>query len=214
MLACGGEAVNSTDNLTPQVLGEAGLVQQYTLGDDTYTFVEDAKKGRSCTLLIKGPNDHTIAQIKDAVRDGLRAVKNVIEADTVVAGAGAFEVALHDHLMKFADSVSGKQKVGVRAYADAMLVTPKTLAENSGLDVQQSLIMLQEASAAARLNNKWVGLRLDNGDMLDPIAQGILDNVLVKKSIIESAGEIVAQLLLVDEIMKAGRRGAGGPPPQ
>lgn len=31
-----------------------------------------------------GPNDHTIAQIKDAVRDGLRAVKNTIEDESVV----------------------------------------------------------------------------------------------------------------------------------
>lgn len=33
---------------------------------------------------IAGPNDHTIAQIKDAVRDGLRAVKNTIEDEAVV----------------------------------------------------------------------------------------------------------------------------------
>ena len=31
-----------------------------------------------------GPNDHTIAQIKDAVRDGLRAVKNTIEDEAVI----------------------------------------------------------------------------------------------------------------------------------
>ncbi|KAG5484131.1 hypothetical protein LSCM1_05986 [Leishmania martiniquensis] len=210
VLACGGEAVNATDNLTPDILGEAGLIQEYTLGDDKYTFVENGSKGKSCTLLVKGPNDHTIAQIKDAVRDGLRAVKNAFEASAVVAGAGAFEVALHDHLMKFADSVSGKQKIGIRAYADAMLVTPKTLAENSGLDVQECLITLQEASRIARSRGKWAGLRIENGDVIDPVAAGILDNVIVKRSLLECTGDIVAQLLLVDEIMKAGRRGAGG----
>ncbi|CAJ1019874.1 putative TCP-1/cpn60 chaperonin family [Leishmania utingensis] len=210
VLACGGEAVNSTNNLTPDVLGEAGCIQEYTLGDDKYTFVENVSKGKSCTLLVKGPNDHTIAQIKDAVRDGLRAVKNAFEAAAVVAGAGAFEVALHDHLMKFAENVSGKQKMGIRAYADAMLVTPKTLAENSGLDVQECLITLQEASRTARKSGKWAGLRIDNGDVIDPILAGTLDNVIVKRSLLESTGDIVAQLLLVDEIMKAGRRGAGG----
>lgn len=34
--------------------------------------------------LITGPNDHSIAQIKDAVRDGLRSVKNTIEDEAVV----------------------------------------------------------------------------------------------------------------------------------
>lgn len=38
------------------------------------------------------------AQIKDAVRDGLRAVKNVIDDKAVVLGAGAFEVAAAHHL--------------------------------------------------------------------------------------------------------------------
>ncbi|CAD2219680.1 T-complex protein 1 subunit zeta [Angomonas deanei] len=208
VLACGGEAVNTSDNLTPEILGEAGLIQEHTIGDDVYTFVENSKLGKSCTLLVKGPNDHTIAQIKDAIRDGLRAVKNALESGSVVPGAGAFEVALHEHLMKYIETVSGKQKIGVRAFADAMLVTPKTLAENSGLDVQQCLITLQEASTTARKQNKWVGLRLDTGDVMDPVASGIFDNVIVKRSIIEATGDIVAQLLLVDEIMKAGRRGA------
>ena len=74
-LACGGMAVNSVEDLTPDMLGEAGLVYEETLGDDKYTFVEDVKNPQSCTILMKGPNPHVIAQIKDAVRDGTRAVK-------------------------------------------------------------------------------------------------------------------------------------------
>ncbi|KAL6961840.1 T-complex protein 1 subunit zeta [Sarracenia purpurea var. burkii] len=84
VLACGGEAVNSVDDLTPDCLGWAGLVYEHILGEEKYTFVENVKNPHSCTILIKGPNDHTIAQIKDAVRDGLRAVKNTIEDESVV----------------------------------------------------------------------------------------------------------------------------------
>lgn len=47
-------------------------------GEDKYTYVEDCKDPKSVTLLIKGPNKHTITQIKDAVHDGLRAVYNVL----------------------------------------------------------------------------------------------------------------------------------------
>lgn len=212
-LACGGEAVNSVDNLTEEVLGEAGLVYEQALGEEKYTFVEDAKRGKSCTLLVKGPNDHTIAQIKDAIRDGLRAVKNVHDCKSFVGGAGCFEVACHEHLIKFSDDVTGKQKLGVKAFADALLVIPKTLAENSGLDVQGALIKLQEESSKARKAGQWRGIDIATGEVLDPIQAGILDNIAVKKSLIESTGMIAAQLLLVDEIMKAGRRGAA-PPPQ
>lgn len=76
-----------------------------TLGEDKYTFIEGVKNPTSCTILIRGPNEHTIAQIKDATRDGLRAVKNAIEDHCVVAGAGSFELAASVHLNKFKDTV-------------------------------------------------------------------------------------------------------------
>lgn len=92
-LACGGFAVNSADDLTPDCLGYAGKVYETTLGDDKFTFVEDTKNPASCTILLKGPNEHTIAQLKDAVRDGMRAVVNTIDDEAVVPGAGSFEIA-------------------------------------------------------------------------------------------------------------------------
>ena len=88
VLACGGEAINSVEDLSEKALGWAGVVYEHVLGEEKYTFVEEVKNPLSCTILIKGPNDHTIAQIKDAVRDGLRAVKNVIEDECVVLVRG------------------------------------------------------------------------------------------------------------------------------
>lgn len=54
VLACGGEAVNSVDDLTPDCLGWAGLVYEHVLGEEKYTFVENVKNPHSCTILIKG----------------------------------------------------------------------------------------------------------------------------------------------------------------
>lgn len=42
----------------------AGKVYEHVLGDDAYTFVEEVKNPFSCTVLIKGPNDHTISQVR------------------------------------------------------------------------------------------------------------------------------------------------------
>ena len=90
VLACGGTAVNSVEELIENDLGYADEVYEVTLGQEKYTFIEGVKNPRSCTILIKGPNEHTIAMIKDAVRDGLRAVKNVYDDKAVVPGAGSF----------------------------------------------------------------------------------------------------------------------------
>ncbi|KAL8452044.1 hypothetical protein Emed_001585 [Eimeria media] len=164
-LCCGGNAVNSVDDLRPEDLGFAAEVYEQSLGDDKFTFVEGVENPESCTILIKGPNDHTIAQVKDAIRDGLRAIKNVIEDQAVVPGAGAFEVAAYCKLQEFKRTVPGKQKLGVDAFADALLVIPKTLAENSGLDAYDSLLSLIDSHQSS---SQLVGLDLATGRSNSP----------------------------------------------
>lgn len=139
-LICGGTAQNSVEDLSPDALGWAGLVYEHTLGEEKYTFVEEVKNPKSVTLLIKGPNAHTITQIKDAVRDGLRSILNMIVDKSVVPGAGAFQVACAAHLNSeaFRKTIKGKAKYGVTAFADALLIIPKTLAANAGHDIQDS----------------------------------------------------------------------------
>ncbi|KAK2176467.1 hypothetical protein NP493_662g01075 [Ridgeia piscesae] len=201
VLACGGMAMNSLDDLDLSCLGEAGLVYEHILGEDKYTYVEECKNPHSVTMLIKGPNKHTLVQIKDALHDGLRAVKNAIEDGCVIPGAGAFEIAAHAALMKFKDSVKGRARLGVQAYADALLIIPKVLAQNSGLDAQDAIVKLQEEYVSA---GQPVGLDIVTGEALIPVDAGILDNYRVKRQILHSCTIIANNLLLVDEIMRAG----------
>jgi len=60
-LACGGNAVNSVEDLNEKDLGFAQFVYEHELGDDKYTFIEGVKNPLSVTILIKGPNDYSIA---------------------------------------------------------------------------------------------------------------------------------------------------------
>ena len=119
-LACGGQAVNSFENLTSEVLGHAGQVYEYVLGEEKYTFIEEVKNPKSVTILIKAANKHTLTQIKDAVYDGLRAIKNTLDDKCLVPGAGAFEVAAYSSLLKYKNEVKGKAQLGVQAFADAL----------------------------------------------------------------------------------------------
>lgn len=200
--ACGGYAVNAVDDMSADCLGFAKLVYEHQLGDDNFTFIEGCKNPTSCTILLRGPNDHTIRQVKDAVHDGLRAVANVFLDRAVIAGAGAFETSAHLFLQKVKSEVTGRAKIGVQVLADAMLVIPKTLAQNSGLDAQTALIELLEESAKG---NK-VGLDIVTGKPMLPEKAGIWDNVRVKKQLLHLGSIIAIKLLLVDEIMRAGRK--------
>ncbi|KAK4526908.1 hypothetical protein GAYE_SCF29G4827 [Galdieria yellowstonensis] len=200
-LACGGVAVNSVDELSPEVLGFAGHVYEQILGEEKYTFIEDVENPFSCTILIKAPNKHSINQIKDAVRDGLRAVKNTIEDNCFLPGAGAFEVAASEYLREYAKSVSGRARLGVVCFADALLTVPKTLAENSGFDAQEVLLKLQSEHQKGHI----VGVDLETGNPIDPLMLGIYDSFAVKKQLLNLSSMIASQLLLVDEILRAGR---------
>ena len=95
--------------------------------------------------------------LKDATRDGLRSVSNVINDKGYVPGGGACEVYLHCELMKRLSEVNGKRKLGYRAFAESLLVVPKALAQNSGYDVQESVLMLIDSY---NKNGKPVGLDL------------------------------------------------------
>ena len=203
-LACGGSPIHSIEDMDESQLGYAGKVSEVTLGDDKFTFVEECRTPKSCTLLLQGPNAHTIAQIQDAVRDGLRAVKNAIEDKAVVPGGGAFEIAASLHLRDVvAKKTRGRVKLGIQAYAEALLVVPKTLAENSGFDVQDTILKLSDEREATGLA---VGLDVSSGEVMIPADEGIWDNVRVKRQCLYLSTVLANQLLLVDEVMKAGKQ--------
>jgi T-complex protein 1 subunit zeta len=98
ILACGGSPIHSLHDMEESQLGYAGKVSPVTLGEDKFTFVEDCGEAKSCTLLLQGPNEHSITEAKDAVKDGMRALKNALEDKAVIPGGGAFETVASLHL--------------------------------------------------------------------------------------------------------------------
>ena len=137
------------------------------------------------------------------MRDGTRAVANALMDGTLVPGAGGFETLAHADLVKYKSEVSGRAKLGIQAYAEALLTIPKTLAENAGYDAQDSMLKLQEEE---QKGSPKIGFDILTGEPLDPAAAGIWDNFAVKRQMLDSAAIISSQLLLVDEVIRAGRQ--------
>jgi len=178
-LACGGNALNSFDDMSEADLGYAEKVWEEELGEERFTFVVGCKNPKSCTILLKGPADYSIAILKDAIRDGLRAVKNVYDDEGVIPGAGSFEISCHNFLMQWGEkNVKGKEKLGFNAFAEALLIIPKTLAQNSGFDRQDTILKLLDAEKESKVP---LGLDLVTGDPMDPQALSIYDNYCVKR---------------------------------
>jgi T-complex protein 1 subunit zeta len=128
-------------------------------------------------------------------------VNNALDDGYVVPGAGAFEAATHLAIRKGLDAIKGKERLGLQAYADAMLVIPKTLAQNAGYDSQDVIVKLLAEAAAS---NQAVGMDCSTGEAVNPLDIGVIDNYCVKRQMINSCTVIASNLLLVDEIMRAG----------
>ena len=125
-----------------------------------------------------------MAQIQDALRDGFRSVKNAIEDNSLIPGAGAFELACSTHLVKnLSTKAKGRAKLGVQAFAEALLIIPKTLAANGGYDVQDTIVNLQQESEET---TDPVGLDLKSGEPFNPATEGVWDNYRVKRAAIAS----------------------------
>ena len=204
ILACGGNAVNSFDDLTVNDLGQADLIYEEQIDEEKYTYIEGVKNPQSCTILVRAASGYEIAQIKDAIRDGLRAVKNVFDDESIIPGAGAYEIACSEELKDFAkNEVEGKKFYGVNAFADALLIIPKAICENAGVDPQESII---NVARACKANKKLMGVDInDNGKPINPVDHGIFDNYCVKKSLLNICPVLTQQFLMVDEIIRAGK---------
>lgn len=203
-LICGGEAQNSVDDLSPQVLGFSGTVYENSLGEDKFTYVLNRgtqQKAKSATILIKGPNSHLLQQTKDAVRDGLRSVANVLKDQAVIPGGGAYFLACHHYLLRESGLNKGRTKTGIQAFAEGLLVIPKTLATNAGLDSLETVSTCQDDVEDGRV----VGVDLALGEPMDPGVEGVWDSYRVVRNAILAAVGIASNLLLCDELLKAGK---------
>lgn len=200
-LICGGEAQNSVDDLNTSILGFSGLVYETSIGEEKFTYVTENVNPKSCTILIKGAHNYIIQQTKDAVRDGLRAVSNAIKDSCLVPGAGAFWISCHKHLIENKLINKGKNKPGIKAFSDSLLIIPKTLCKNAGLDVLDSISQAQDEIDDGQI----VGIDLNSGEPLDPTIDGIWDSFRVLRNAISSATGIASNLLLCDELLKAGK---------
>ena len=105
-------------------------------------FVEKCKDPHSVAILIRAGLERMVDEAERAMIDSLSVVSDVIENNKIVAGGGAVEIEIAKELRKYATKVGGREQLAVEAFADAIEVIPRTLAENAGLEPIDILVEL------------------------------------------------------------------------
>ena len=210
--ATGATIVNSIDAITKNDLGTAGLVEEKKLSNEELIFVSKCKNPKAVSIIIRGGTQHVVDELERAIHDALMVVSVVIKDKKVVAGGGAPEVEVAIQLRKWASEEIGRSQLAVEAFASAMEVIPRSLAENSGLDPIDMLVSLRSAHEGGKTN---FGLDVDAGKPADMVKAGVVEPLRVKTQAISSAAEAAVMILRIDDIIASSRSASpeGGMPP-
>ena len=207
--ATGGRVITSIHELTKEDLGKAGLVEERKIGDDKMTFVEQCTNPKSVSIILRGGTEHVVAELERAMNDALRVVGVAVEDKMLVPGGGAPEVELALRLRAYASTVGGREQLAIEAFADAMEVIPKTLAENAGLDQIDSLVSLRSQHEKGV---KSAGLDMNTGKPVDMLKLGVVEPLRVKTQAIQSAAEAAVMIIRIDDVIASKSGGPGGMP--
>ncbi|HJK79080.1 thermosome subunit alpha [Methanocorpusculum vombati] len=207
--ATGGALISSIDAISADELGVAGLVEERKVGGEEMIFVEKCKNPKAVSIIIKGGTEHVVDELGRALEDALRVVGVVVEDKKIVAGGGAPEVELSLRLREYAATQGGRIQLAIEAFASALEVIPRTLAENAGLDPIDKLVELR---AAHEKGKKTFGLDVFEGKPVDMLAAGVVEPLRVKTQAIASAAEAAVMILRIDDVIASAK--SAGPSPE
>ena len=199
--ATGGKIITNLDDLSATELGNAALVEESKVGDENMTFVRECKNAKSVTILVRGSTEHVADEAERAIIDSIGDLIAALKVGKVVAGAGSPELELTKHLNKYAESLSGREQLAVKAFAQAMEVIPRTLAENAGLDPIDSLTELKLAHEKGQVT---AGIDVFTGKVMDAWKAGVIEPLKVKTQAVSSATEVATMILRIDDVIASG----------
>jgi T-complex protein 1 subunit theta len=146
--AVGATALVRLGPPTPDELGSCRSVQVREIGGQTVTVFEAAESAKLVTVMLRASTRSVLDDLERAVDDGCAAAAAALQDPRLLYGGGAVEMALSTKLQLEADRTPGMEQYALHAFAKALQVVPRTLAENAGLDAVQVLADLQSAHAS------------------------------------------------------------------
>jgi len=206
--ATGGKVVTKLDELSKDDLGFAKQVYEKKIGDDEMTFVTGCKNPKAVSILLRGGTEHVVDELERSLEDATSVVAVAIEDGKVISGGGssAMEIALA--LRDFASTVGGREQIAIEAFADAVEVIPRTLAENAGLDPIDILIELRQQH---KKGNKAAGINVFSGKVSDMRKENVIEPIRVGSQAISSATDAAVMVLRIDDVIAAKSGGGGAP---
>ena len=206
--ATGGRIVTNLDDLSEKDLGAADLVQERKIEEDRWVFVEGCKHPKSVTILLRASSQRVVDEAERSIHDAIMVVKDVMELPLIVAGGGAPETFAATKIRSWGKSLEGREQLAAEKFAEALESIPLSLSENAGMDPIDTLASLR----SRQLNGeKWTGIDVRKGKVVDIKLSDIVEPLSVKTLIISAAAEAACMILRIDDVIATAK--SAGPPP-
>ena len=198
--ATAGRIVTNLDDLTAEDLGHAAKVEERKIGESDMTFITGCPEAKSVSVLLRGGTEHVVDEIRRAFDDAVGVVSVAWEDGAVLTGGGSVLAALSRDLRTFAETVGGREQMAIEAFASALEIIPRTLAENAGLDPVTTLIELRKAHADGQSH---AGINVYDGGVVDMKEANVVEPMRVVEQAIQSATETAIMILRIDDVISS-----------
>jgi len=200
--ATGAKIITNIEDLTESDLGYAKRVEERKISDERMIFVRECKNPKAVTLLVRGGTEHVVDEVDRAIEDAIGSVSSAVELGKIVPGGGAPEIEVAKELRKYAEGFSGREQLAINAFADALEVIPRSLAENAGLDPIDTLVTLRADHEKKKINS---GVNIFKSGTIDMISQGVIEPLKIKTQALKSAADAAEMILKIDDIVSAAK---------
>lgn len=163
------------------------------------------------TIVVRASTENMLDDIERALDDGIHSVKAIFADGRLLVGAGATELELSKKLKAFADEDKSLDQYGIRKFAEALDVVPRTLAENSGCDPTNIMHALHLSHVEGSNAAACMGIDIESAKPFNALEANIYDLYATKANALRLAVDAALTVLKVDQIVMAKQ--AGGPKP-
>lgn len=197
--AAGAKIINMALDLEPTDLGKAELVEERKVGDEYMTFIEGCQDPKISSILIRGGTKQFVDIVERVLDDAIGVLIAVVKEGIICTGAGSTEMEISKQLSTFSNSIKGREQLSIKAFAESLEGIPKAIAENSGIDMIDTIVNLR--AAHNKDNSKTMGINVKNGKVEDMLKAGVVEPLKLKEQAIKSASESVVMILRIDDVL-------------
>ena len=198
--ATGAQVQTTVNGLNPSALGTCSKFEERQVGNERFNIFSGCPNAHTATMVLRGGSEQFLDEAERSLHDAVMIVRRALKNPLVVPGGGAIDMEVSRALKEHAREIPGKSQLFITAFARALEVIPRQLADNAGFNATDVLNKLRKEHASGNKAN--FGIDVNTGEVVDTYEAFVWEPALVKINAISSAAEAACLVLSVDETVR------------